>query len=288
MPRKKSKAREQETEREEGAERVGPRSFWSGTLSFGLVSIPVDLYRGTRSAGISLRMLSEDGTPLSRRYVCSSDGTELSDEDLVRGYEVSPGEHVPITDEELDALEPKKSRDIDLQRFVPLGSIDPIYFDRPFFLAPAGDSSKAYRLLADTMERKKRIGVATFVMNAKEHLVAIIAQGGLLRACILRFNDEVRSLEDVGLPRRTKPEAALVAAYRKAIEKNADDELDTTLLRDEGLAQVKALIAKKEKQHRDVVEHETVSGEAPEARIIDLMEVLKESLTKDAKKARRA
>jgi non-homologous end joining protein Ku len=104
----------------------------------------------------------------------------------------------------------------------------------------------------------------------------------------LRFQDEVRSLEDIGLPRRAKPEAALVSAYRKAIEKNADDALDTELLRDEGVAQVKALIAKKEKQHRDVVEHETVTGEAPEARIIDLMEVLKESLTKDAKKVRRA
>lgn len=288
MPRKKSRAHKSGGDERADERPIGARSFWSGTLSFGLVSIPVDLYRGTRSAGISLRMLAEDGTPLSRRYVCSSDGHELSDEDLVRGYEISPGEHVPITDEELESLEPKKSRDIDLQRFVPLGSIDPVYFDRPFFLAPSGDSTKAYRLLADTMERKKRVGVATFVMNAKEHLVAIISQGDLLRACLLRFNDEVRALDDVGLPRHSKPEPALVTAYRKAIEKNADDALDPKLLRDEGVAQIKALIAKKAKQHRDVVEHETVTGEAPEARIIDLMEVLKQSLTKDAKKSRHA
>lgn len=284
MPRKKSRARERD---EENVERVGPRAFWSGTLSFGLVSIPVELYRGTRSAGISLRMLAEDGTPLSRRYVCSTDGHELSDEDLVRGYEIRPGEHVPITDEELEALEPKKSRDIDLQRFVPLGSIDPIYFDKPFFLAPAGDSTKAYRLLVDTMQRGKRVGIATFVMNAKEHLVAIVAKDGLLRAHLLRFNDEVRSLEDVGLPSVQKPKPALVQAYRKAIEKHAADKLDTRLLRDEGVERVRALIEKKEKQHRDVVEHEGVTGEAPEARIIDLMEVLKQSLTKDAKKTAR-
>jgi DNA end-binding protein Ku len=233
-------------------------------------------------------MLAEDGTPLSRRYVSASDGTELTDEDLVRGYEISPGEHVPITDEEIDSLEPEKSRDIDLRRFVPLGSIDPIYFDRPFFLAPSGTSTKAYRLLADTMQRSKRVGVATFVMNAKEHLVAIVAKDGLLRAHLLRFADEVRSVEDVGLPRPAKPDAALIAAYRKLIDKHADDALDTSLLRDEGTAAVRALIEKKEKQHRDVVGHEgAATAEAPEARIIDLMEVLKQSLTKDAKKAQR-
>jgi DNA end-binding protein Ku len=285
MPRK-SKARKSEETDEQDA-RSGPRSFWSGTLSFGLVSIPVDLYRGTRSAGISLRMLAEDGTPLARRYVCASEGEELAPEDLIRGYEIRPGEHVPITDEEIDSLEPKKSRDIDLQRFVPLGSIDPIYFDRPFFLAPAGDSTKAYRLLADTMQRSKRVGVATFVMNAKEHLVAIVAKDGLLRAHLLRFNDEVRSLGDIGLPRPHKPKAALVQTYRKVIEKHSQEKLDTELLKDEGIERVRALIEKKEKQHRDVVSHEGVTGEAPEARIIDLMEVLKQSLTKDAKKSAR-
>jgi DNA end-binding protein Ku len=288
MPRKKSRARKSEDRDERASDRpIGPRSFWSGTLSFGLVSIPVDLYRGTRSAGISLRMLAQDGTPLARRYACASEGAELAPEDLVRGFEIRPGEHVPITDEEIESLEPKKSRDIDLQRFVPLGSIDPIYFDRPFFLAPAGDSTKAYRLLAETMERLKRVGIATFVMNAKEHLVAIAAQDGLLRAHLLRFNDEVRSLEDVGLPKPTKPKPALVQAYRTAIGKLAADELDTSLLHDEGIDKVRALIERKEKQHRDVVEHEGVSGEAPEARIIDLMEALKESLTKDTKKAAR-
>jgi DNA end-binding protein Ku len=287
MPRKKSRAHKSGGDEQANDRPIGARSFWSGTLSFGLVSIPVDLYRGTRSAGISLRMLTEDGTPLARRYVCASEGEELSPEDLVRGFEIRPGEHVPITDEEIDSLEPKKSRDIDLQRFVPLGSIDPIYFDRPFFLAPSGDSSKAYRLLTETMQRLKRVGIATFVMNAKEHLVAIAAHDGLLRAHLLRFNDEVRSLEDVGLPKAVKPTPALVQAYRKAIERLARDELDTALLHDEGIDKVRALIEKKEKQHRDVVEHEGVTGEAPETRIIDLMETLKESLTKDTKRVAR-
>ena len=285
MPRKKKEAPDNDEVEIDG--RPGARSFWSGTLSFGLVSIPVDLYRGTRSGGIALRMLAEDGTPLARRYVCSSDGDELSDEDLVRGFEIRPGEHVPITDEEIESLEPRKSRDIDLRRFVPLGSIDPIYFDRPFFLAPAGDSTKAHRLLAETMERSKRVGIATFVMQAKEHLVAIVAKDGLLRAHLLRFNDEVRGLDDVGLPKVQKPKPALVQAYRKAIDKHAEDAIDPDLLVDEGAAKVRSLIEKKERQHRDVVSHEGVTGEAPEARIIDLMEVLKQSLTKDAKKAQR-
>jgi DNA end-binding protein Ku len=284
MPRKKSKAHDPE----ELEARSGPRSFWSGTLSFGLVSIPVDLYRGTRSGGITLRMLAEDGTPLARRYVCSSDGQELSDDELVRGYEIRPGEHVPITDEEIETLEPKKSRDIDLQRFVPLGSIDPIYFDRPFFLAPAGESTKAYRLLAETMERTKRVGIATFVMQAKEHLVAIAAKVGLLRAHLLRFNDEVRALDDVGLPDVAKPKPALVTAYRQAIDKHAREKIDAALLVDEGVEQIRALIEKKERQQRDVVGHLDATAEVPEARIIDLMEVLKQSLTKDTKKAQRS
>lgn len=282
-----SRAKGRAKGRDEEPARSGPRSFWSGTLSFGLVSIPVELYRGTRSAGLALRMVTDDGTPLARRYVCASEGRELADDELVRGYEIRPGEHVPITDEEIEALEPRKSRDIDLQRFVPQGSIDPIYFDRPFFLAPSGKSTKAYRLLVDTMRRTKRVGIATFVMHAKEHLVAIIASDGLLRAHLLRFQDEVRALGEVGLGEPVKPKPLLVQAYRKAIDRGARDELDPDALRDEGVERVRALIEKKERQQRDVVGHESVTGEAPEARIIDLMEVLKESLTKDSKKAQR-
>jgi DNA end-binding protein Ku len=266
------------------------RAFWSGTLSFGLVSIPVDLYRGTRPSGISLRMLTADGSPLARRYVCSSEGIELEPADLVRGYEIRPGEHVPISDEELEALEPEKSRDIDLRRFVPAESIDPMFLDRPFFLAPSGDSSKAYRLLAETMERVKRVGIASFVMQGKEHAVAILADSGILRAQLLRFASEVRTSEQIGLPPKREVPRALVEAFRKVIGQHTRKELDSEALRDEGVERVRALLEDKERKHHDVVEHAAAEGEPADARIIDLMEVLKRSLTKAApkSKARRA
>jgi len=265
----------------------GVRAFWSGTISFGLVSIPVNLFPANRSRSAALRLLDEDGTPLRRRFFCPKHERDVHPEHVLRGYELENGEYVVVSDEELESVEPRKTRDIDLTRFVDQSDVPPTWFERGYYLTPAGDSTKAYRLLAETMQGCKRVGIATFVMQAKEHLVAIVGQDGLLRAHLLRFNDEVRSLDDVGLPTATKPKAALVQAYRKAIEKHATDKLDRELLRDEGVEKVRALIEKKEKQHRDVVGHEGVTGEAPEARIIDLMEVLKQSLTKDAKKAQR-
>lgn len=261
-----------------------PKSFWAGTLSFGLVSIPVELVRATRSSGIALRMLSEDGTPLSRRFVCPEDGTEVSNDELVRGYERRPGEYVQVSDEELEALEPEKSRDIDLRRFVPKDSINPIYFDRPFFLAPSGASNKAYRLLASVMERGERVGIATFVMHDREHVVAILARDGLLHAEILRFRAEVRSADDVGLPAKMKVSKESVQSFIKLIEEHSDDAVDLAMLEDETLKRTHALLEEKRKKGRDLVQSsagDAESFEPAQAEIIDLMEILKKSLQKD-------
>ena len=127
------------------------RAFWSGTISFGLVSVPVDLYPANRSVRASLRMLAPEGTPLSRRYYCPKEEREVSYEEIVRGREVD-GRWIVVTDEELEALEPRKSRDIDLRLFVDRAEIDPVFFDRAYYLAPAGESTKAYRLLAQGLQ----------------------------------------------------------------------------------------------------------------------------------------
>ena len=192
-----------------------PRSFWSGTIAFGLVSIPVSLYVASRSGGISLRMVDEDGTPLRRRYFCSKDGEPLEADDIVRGYEVEKDRFVIVKDEELEALAPEKSREIDLKRFVPLAQIDPIWFERGYFLAPDKGAMKAYRLLANTMEQEGRAGIATFVMRGKEYLVAIIGQQGLLRAETLRFHDELRTPDDVGLPTLDKADAKRIRRWKR-------------------------------------------------------------------------
>ncbi|HTU63921.1 MAG TPA: Ku protein, partial [Polyangiales bacterium] len=158
----KARGRSKSTRSEE---RSGLHPQWSGSLSFGLVSIPVQLYSATRTARVSLRMLAPDGAPVVRRFFCPDDGEQVNKEDLARGYEYKPGKYVQVTDEELEALEPDKSRDIDLRLFVPVTSLDPVYFERMYFLTPSGDSNKAYQLLVGVMERTGRAGIATFVMH---------------------------------------------------------------------------------------------------------------------------
>jgi DNA end-binding protein Ku len=256
---------------------AAPRSFWSGTISFGLVSIPVDLYPASRSLGVSLRMLDEDGTPLARRYFCSKDEEELESDEIVRGFELDSGEYVVVTDDELEGLEPQKSRDIDLRRFVPVDDIDPIYFERAYFLTPAGGSTKAYRLLAATMERTGRAGIATFVMRGKEYLIAIIAEDGILRAETLRFHDEVRSADDIGLPERSRVKKTEVTKVAKAIRELAEDEMDPRELEDDYAERLLALVAEKQSAEQDVVEA-PVTAETDESDVIDLMEVIKRSL----------
>jgi DNA end-binding protein Ku len=255
------------------------RAFWSGTLSFGLVSIPVDLYAAARRRRASLRMLSPDGHPLRRQFRCSREGVPVPPEHLVRGYALDSGEHVVVTDEELAALAPRASRDIDLSRFVPAEQVDPMLFDRGYFLAPAGDTAKAYRLLAAVLAAEGRAGIATFVMRGKQYLVAILAEGGVLRAETLRFADEVRSADDVGLPAAKEPAATSVKRFARAIAAAAADEVDADELEDPAASELAALVERKRRQGKDVVVgEEDVEEQGQMAEVVDLMAVLKRSL----------
>src|SRR6266851_6261966 len=159
--------RKRTRKKSEDADQKGARPFWSGTLTFGLVSVPVDLYPGNRTNRAPLRMLGPEHEPLARRYYSEKTGRDLDSDDMVRGYEIDKDKHVVVTDEELERLAPEQSRDIDLQRFVELESIPPLYFDRSYFLVPSEGSEKAYKLLAETMARSDLAGIATFVMRGK-------------------------------------------------------------------------------------------------------------------------
>ena len=262
-------------------EQAAPRPFWSGTISFGLVAVPVDLYPANRKRRVSLRMLGPDGVPLSRRYF-SAKGAEVSWDEIVRGYELEDERYVTVGDEELEALEPEKSRDIDLSRFVDAAAIDPVYFQRAYFLTPSGDSAKAYRLLAAVMEATGRAGIATFVMRGKEYLVAIFSEGGILRAATLRFADEIRSAEQVGLPEPEKVPKKAVDRVAKAIRAAAEPALDEDELADEDSRRLLAVIERKRKAGEDVVEvPDAVAADEDDeegAEVIDLMEVIKRNL----------
>ena len=264
-------------------ERSGARPFWSGTLTFGLVSVPVDLYPGNRTNRASLRMLGPEGEPLARRYFSQKTGRALDNEHMVRGYEFDKDKYVVITDEELERLAPDQSRDIDLRRFVELKSIPPLYFDRSYFLAPSAGSEKAYRLLSETMQKEKLAGIATFVMRGKEYLVAIFPENGILRAETLRFADELRSPKDIGLPEKKKVPAATVKKFERIIAKHSDKHLPLRDLKDEKTAQLLKLVEKKRKLHQDVVEVEVAERDG--GKVVDLMEALKKSLAGKRKAA---
>ena len=255
----------------------GIRSFWTGTITFGLVSVPVALYAATRARGTALRMVAPDGSPVERRYVCSKDEKPLDDDDIVRGYAVDKNKYVVVTDEELQAAEPRKSREIDLRLFVDVDSIDPIYFRRGYFLVPSGGTTKAYRLLAETMEKKKYAGIATFVMRDKEYLVAIMSENGILRAETMRFEDEIRTPEEAGLPKKAKVSAAEVKKFETQIARRAK-KLDLRELTDDYAERLEKLVAAKQRKHEDIVKVKKEEQPSEGGEVVDLLEVLSRSL----------
>jgi DNA end-binding protein Ku len=283
-PRRK-RASETEQETQDTLEERRPRGMWSGTLSFGLVTIPVELFAATRSQRTALRMLAPDGTPLARRYF-SSKGRPLAWEELHRGYELDDGSFVVVEDEELERLLPDQSRDIDLTRFVPADSIPPLYFERAYLLAPAGGSSAAYRLLASTMERLGKAGIATFVMRDRQYVIAIMARDGLLRAETLRFADELRAPEDIGL-RESEPSKERVKSMRAAIKQLSKANVAERELADSYWQRLEKLVAQKKKRNEDVVPAAVAANDNEEnvAEVIDLMEVLRKSLASQPSKA---
>jgi DNA end-binding protein Ku len=266
-------------EEEQDLEQAGGlRSFWTGAITFGLVTVPVALYSATKPRGVNLRMIAPDESPVQRRYVCSKDGTVLDADDIVRGYEIEKGKFVVVTDDELEAIEPKKTREIDLQVFVDADTIDPIYFERAYFLVPSGGTNKAYRLLAEVMESKGQAGIATFVMRAKEYLVAILSENGILRAETLRFADEIRKPDDVGLPKKAKPTPAEVKKFEAQIAKHAK-KVNLHEFLDEYTGKLEKLVAAKERKKEDVVRApEEPAAEEEGGEVVDLLAALSRSL----------
>lgn len=259
---------------------AGGRAFWSGTITFGLVSVPVDLFPAVRSRRAPLRSLGAERQPLVRRYFCSVDGQALTNDEIVRGYERDDGSFVSVTDDELEALSPRKSRDIDLRRFVARSEIPRQMLERPYVLAPAGDSTKAYHLLAATMERTGRAGIATFVMRGKEYLAAIFAEGGMLRAITMRFAAALRTPRDIGLPPVVPADAQRKRELERVVAGLTEDAVDMTILDDEYTTQLLELAQTKRAAAQDVVEIEEAppEDESDTADVIDIMRVLKERM----------
>ncbi|HUG27042.1 MAG TPA: Ku protein [Gemmatimonadales bacterium] len=262
------------------AEQELPTAFWSGVITFGLVSVPVSLFAASRDNTPRLRMVDDEGTQLRRRYFSESGRKPLESEEIARGFETESGRFVLVEDEELESLAPEKSREIDLTRFVPVHDLSPVHFEKPYVLVPDGRSNKAYRLLAQTLEEEERAGIATFIMRDREYLCAIMAEKGVLTLETLRFQDEIRTPKMIGLPARKPADAKEVTQLTSAIRSLKAKTLDRTPLDDPLAERIVALAKRKLKSGKDVVEsvEEEDDAEASATDVIDLVQVLKARL----------
>jgi DNA end-binding protein Ku len=254
------------------------RAIWSGTISFGLLNVPVKLYSAVSRKTIRFNELREsDSSRVRHKRVAESDDKEVPYEEIVKGYEISPDRYVVLSRDELEELNPARTRAIEIQDFVDIEQIDPIYFDSPYYLAPAAGAEKAYGLLVKAMENAGKAAIARFVLRNKEHLAAIRPMDGVLTLTTMRFADEVVSpqeLDDVipdSSPRVEKREREMA---EKLIESLAG-EFKPEKYRDEYREQLLSLIEQKA-QGKEIVASETEEPEPTKAP--DLMAALEESL----------
>jgi DNA end-binding protein Ku len=176
-----------------------PHSMWKGTLTFGLVSVPVKLYSAVVSRSVRFHQLhATDHARIVQRRFCSAEGEEVPFEEIVKGYEIAPGRHVVIEPEEFAALEPAFTRSIEIEDFVQLDEIDPIFFDRPYFLAPSRGGARPYRLLLEAMRDTGKVAIGRVVLRSRQQLVAVHPRGGLLLMTTLVFADEIQRTSELG------------------------------------------------------------------------------------------
>jgi DNA end-binding protein Ku len=254
-----------------------PHSLGSGTISFGLVSIPVRLYTAASPAGVSFNQLhGVCGSRIKQQTFCPKCNKTVERSELVRGYEFAKDQYVQVKDDELKALEGEASKIIDIAEFVPLAEVDPIYFEKTYYLGPDRGGEKPYRLLADAMEKAGQVALAKYVMRGKESLVLIRpAQGGLMLHTMY-FADEVRNFDEVDKGQSAKIKDGELDLALQLINGLASETFSPDRYVDEYRHRVLGMINQKVEGQEITVSEVP----APRAQVIDLMEALKESLAK--------
>ena len=254
------------------------RAIWSGSISFGLLNVPVKLYSAVARRGISLREIREsDGARIRHRRVAEGTDEEVPYEKIVKAYEITKDRYVPLSKEELAALDPKKTRAIEVQDFVDIAEIDPIYFDSPYYLGPGDGAERAYSLLARAMEVSGRVAIARFVFRNKEHLAAIRPGDGVLTLTTMRFADEVvppSELDDVLPAEKPKVGKREVEMAEQLID-SLTRRFDPAAYRDEYREELLAMIERKA-AGEEVVAAPVDEGEPTKAP--DLMAALEQSI----------
>jgi DNA end-binding protein Ku len=252
-----------------------PRPIWSGAISFGLVNVPVKVFSATSSKDVRFHQL--DGKSKSRikqKRVSVATGEEVPYEDLIKAYEIAPDNYVTITPEELEALDPKASKTIDIEDFVDLDQIDPVYYERPYYLVPDKGGQKAYALLRNAMRETNKVGIARVVLRTKQYLAAIRPLDDALVMETMLFADEVNALDELDLP---GPDVDVTEREEKMARSLIDSlttDFEPSKYRDEYRERVLQLIEQKASGQEIVVED--AAEEAP--RVVDLMAALEASL----------
>ena len=261
------------------------RATWSGAISFGLVNIPVKLYTATARRTVRFNQIdTQTGSRVRQRKVSEASGEEVAPEDIAKGYELASGQYVIVTEDELAALDPEASRTIDLIEFVDQDSIDPIYYDAGYYLAPDKATTKPYVLFLQALMDSDKVGIARFVMRGKEYLCAIRAQDGKLVLSTMLYADEVRSTDDipeleaVEETEVTEKEVAMAAQLIASL----DGEFDPSAYHDTHRDKVMDLIERKASGDDGLVES---PAPVESDKVIDLMAALEASVA-EAKKAR--
>ncbi|HEV8440905.1 MAG TPA: Ku protein [Methylomirabilota bacterium] len=256
-----------------------PHSIGSGTISFGLVSIPIRLYTAASSGGVSFNLLhAKCGNRIRNQQYCPVCNEVVDRSQLVKGYEFAKEQYVRFTEEELKALEGEASKIIDIAEFVPLPKVDPIYFERTYYMGPDKGGEKAYRLLADAMAKTDRVALAKFVMRGKESLVLVRpAQNGLMLHTMY-FADEVRDFGEIDKGQGVKIKEGELQLALRLIEELSRDDFKPEQYQDDYRLRVLDLVNLKV-EGKEVT---TVTPEVHRGQVIDLMDALKQSLGKRA------
>jgi DNA end-binding protein Ku len=252
-----------------------PRAIWKGAISFGLVTVPVGLYSAVeRAKELSFRLLhGKDRSPIDYRRFCEAEDVEVPWDEIVRGYEYQKGRYVVLTDDDFERARVPATQTFEIRDFVPAQAIEPMYFDHPYFLAPAGKAGvKAYGLLRDALERSRRVGIGTIVLRQREHLAALEPAGRALTLTTMRFAYELRSADALDLPRTTgydKRELDLALQLVDTLAGDWKPEKYKDTYRDVLMQAIEQKAAGK-----------SISIPTPEGppKVVDLMEALKASL----------
>lgn len=261
-----------------------PQAIWKGHLQFGLVSIPVGIYAAEESKELSFSLLDRrDFAPVGYQRINKVSGEEVPWEEIVKGYEYEEGEYVVLGDEDFKRANPEATQTIDIVAFVDLDEIDPMYFDRPYFLAPTKGGEKGYAILREALAETGKAGIARVVLRTREHLAAVIPHGKALVLELLRFDYELRDAEGLELPgedlaklKVTKREIEMAGQLVVGMVEKWDPSQYKDEYREDLMARVKEKI--KKGQTREIAEPAEEPVAAGEAKVIDIMDLLKRSL----------